>query len=192
MKNLLFSIILLSLTFGAVAQEIPFPKKFEVKLNTLNLLVFEYLEISSEYLIHEESAVGLSVLMNLNRDFTDNEDLFFGRKRSFSISPYFRQYFSKSYASGFFLEAFGMLNGGSEYDYERVIIQEASGNRFSGENIKTFDYTSFGFGLSIGGKWVSKRGFVFEIYSGLGRNLLGTELSSELITRGGIGIGYRF
>lgn len=51
----------------------------------------------------------------------------------------------------------------------------------------------FALGLGLGGKWVTKRGFLFEINSGLGRNLFnssGTE--HQMVFRGGISLGYRY
>jgi hypothetical protein len=38
---------------------------------------------------------------------------------------------------------------------------------------------------------VSKRGFVAEIYAGIGRDLFGNS-DIEIVSRGGISLGYRF
>jgi len=46
-------------------------------------------------------------------------------------------------------------------------------------------------GISVGGKFVTKRGFVTEIYLGIGRDLLGNS-DIEVVGRGGVSIGYRF
>jgi hypothetical protein len=52
-------------------------------------------------------------------------------------------------------------------------------------------YTDLAAGISVGGKFVSKRGFVAEIYVGIGRDLLGNS-DLEIVGRGGVSIGYRF
>ena len=53
------------------------------------------------------------------------------------------------------------------------------------------DFTDLAIGLSAGFKAVSIRGFVAEVYLGIGRDLLGNS-DLELVTRGGISLGYRF
>ena len=52
-------------------------------------------------------------------------------------------------------------------------------------------YTDFAVGISAGAKFVTKRGFVAEIYLGIGRDLFGNS-DIEVVGRGGIAIGYRF
>ena len=54
------------------------------------------------------------------------------------------------------------------------------------------DKTEFAVGISVGGKFISKKGFTTEIYLGLGRNLGGNNNSLEAVGRGGISLGYRF
>ena len=67
-------------------------------------------------------------------------------------------------------------------------------------NLKNYDtyqnttedkYTDFAVGISVGGKWVTKRGFVAEVYAGIGRDLL-NQSDIEVVGRGGVSIGYRF
>jgi hypothetical protein len=57
--------------------------------------------------------------------------------------------------------------------------------------------TDFALGVSVGGKFVIKSGFTAEIYLGVGRNLINDEsenfyIENNVITRGGISLGYRF
>jgi hypothetical protein len=52
-------------------------------------------------------------------------------------------------------------------------------------------YTDFALGFGLGSKWIHKRGFVFEIGAGIGRNLISSN-SLEVVGRGGITLGYRF
>ena len=56
--------------------------------------------------------------------------------------------------------------------------------------------TEFSLGVSVGGKWVTKSGFVAEIFGGIGRNILNNSDDSydpiEVAGRVGISIGKRF
>ena len=83
--------------------------KNELKLNATNLIIFSYLDGAYEYLINEESSFGVNLLFS----FSDDEVL--DEYRTFSITPYYRQYFSKKYAKGFFVEGFAMLNSGDAF-----------------------------------------------------------------------------
>lgn len=176
-------IILLFYTAISTAQEIEemYPqdinKKHEVKINVLGILAFEWLDVSYEYLINEESSFGLGALVGFNND-TDLEEY-----RKFSLTPFYRRYFSNKFARGFFVEGFGML-----HTYE-------DNNYFYNGNFETFtseDKTEFAVGISVGGKFISKKGFTTEIYLGVGRNLGGDDSSLQAVGRGGISVGYRF
>ena len=51
----------------------------------------------------------------------------------------------------------------------------------------------FALGVSVGGKFVSKSGFVTDIYFGLGQDLFGdNEDVTPLSARFGVSLGYRF
>jgi hypothetical protein len=180
MRKLLLS--LLVLLCGHVAAQDSDPNgmapKHELKLNATNLIVAAYLDGAYEYLINEESSVGVGLLVGLGED-----DILDGY-RSFSLTPYFRQFFSKGYAKGFFVEGFGMLNTGTTEDY---IYNQITFDHTYTEN----SYTAMAFGISIGGKFVTKRGFVAELYAGVGRNLIGTDWP-DFVGRGGVSLGYRF
>lgn len=182
MKEITLVILCFTFCFLTHAQEDTIDAvsdKHEVKLNATNLIIFSYLDGSYEYLINEESSFGVGLLAS----FSDDD--FFDEYRTFSITPYYRQYFSQKYAKGFFVEGFGMLNSGKDefftsqgIDQPDVIVEET--------------YTDFALGVSVGGKFVTPRGFVAEIYLGIGRNLLGNDSGVELVGRGGISLGYRF
>lgn len=152
----------------------------ELKINVTNLLIFKFADASYERLLDEESSFGVGLLVNIGND----EDIF-DYYRKFSITPYYRRYFSKGYAGGFFIEGFGMLNSGEEdiYIFDDITFESER----IGEN-----YTDFALGISIGGKFISKKGFVAEIYGGIGRNFFSSEFSPELVGRGGVSLGFRF
>jgi hypothetical protein len=52
-------------------------------------------------------------------------------------------------------------------------------------------FTDFALGFGLGSKWIHRKGFVFEINAGIGRNLF-SDYSPEVVGRGGITLGYRF
>lgn len=150
-------------------------KKNELKGNAL-FLVLGAGEFTYERLLNEDSGVGVSLFFSKEDDF----------ETQFSLTPYYRAYFGKKVASGFFVEGFGMLNSGknegySEYDSVNQNYYSAGGKQF----------TDFALGFGLGSKWVHRKGFVFEVNAGIGRNLLNSD-SPEIVGRGGITLGYRF
>ena len=55
------------------------------------------------------------------------------------------------------------------------------------------DVTDFALGFGIGGKWLSKSGFILELSAGIGRNLFNNnDANYQIIGKGGINLGYRF
>ena len=144
----------------------------EVKLNGL-YLVLGALEGTYERTLNEESAFGVSLFLPIDDDVSDDVNYY--------ISPYYRMYFGKKYASGFYLEGFGMLNSIVDEDY----------------NNQTYTYdektvTDFALGIGVGGKWVTNKGFLGEIGLGIGRNLFNADDGEELIGKLAITLGYRF
>jgi Protein of unknown function (DUF3575) len=175
MRKTLFLLICLT-GFSSFAQEneiLEF-KRNELKGNALFLVLGSF-EATYERLLNEESGIGISV----NIPFTNDQDLVY------SVTPYYRFYFGKKPAAGFFLEGFGMLNQVDDYVYDY--------NGYYQDTNKTI--TDFAFGIGVGGKWVSKRGVLVEINAGVGRNLFSEYNDTrdyEFIGRGGITVGYRF
>jgi hypothetical protein len=194
-KNLLLLLLtLLSLQFTAQEKEgtkqskysQDLEKKYELKLNAFNLIAFAAIDISFERLIDENSSYGVAVFYNFS-DYTDS-DIAFPKK--FSITPYYRWFFSENkYARGFFIEGFGMLN----------TYQDDYSYNYNGNYGKIETQTSFALGISVGGKFVITEGFTAEVLAGVGRNLIKGEskegyqdFQNEVIGRFGISLGYRF
>ncbi len=182
-------LILLFVTTLSIAQENvenKYPqdinKKQELKLNAFNLIAFSSLDVSYEKLINPESSFGVALFYN----FSDIENSDIGFPKKFSITPYYRWFFSETrYARGFFVEGFGMLNTYEDifYDYDT-------------SNSKVQNETAFALGISVGGKFVTKAGFTTEVYLGVGRNLINNEnddyFDFNIVGRFGISLGYRF
>nr|WP_315198194.1 DUF3575 domain-containing protein [uncultured Flavobacterium sp.] len=160
-------------------------KRNELKLNALMLLAGA-VEVTYERLLNDESGVGMSLFASFDKDIDVK----------FSATPYYRFYFGKKPAAGFFAEGFGMLNsyenqGHSNYDYNTGVLTEVVPDK---------RVVDFALGFGIGGKWVTKKGFVFELNGGVGRNLFNSsndddnfyEEDYQIVGRGGFSIGYRF
>ena len=181
-------ITLLLITINSFAQEeITKDKSHELKLNALNTLIFKSIDVSYEYLINEESSVGISFLVNLNDNDTDGPYY----NETFAITPYYRHYFSRKYAAGFFMEGFGMYNVQDSYYYDYL---SSSSTHFEEPHETTNKTNNFALGISLGAKFVSEKGFAFEFFAGIGRNLFtsDSENNFEVVPRLGTSFGYRF
>lgn len=193
MKKIILLLVVAFLSFQFSAQEREdnrevknpqdFEKKHELKINAFNLITFAALDISYEQLINESSSYGVGLFYNFS-DY-ENDNINFPKK--FSVTPYYRWFFSENkYARGFFVEGFGMLN-----TYQNLYYNLGS-NYANIEN-----HTAFALGVSVGGKFVTKAGFTTEVLLGVGRNLIKGENSYDLfendvVGRFGISLGYRF
>lgn len=170
--TLLLLLFVSSISIAQEQEEKKYPqdinKKHEVKMNVLTLLAAKWLDVSYEKIINEESSFGLSATLNTDTSETDLK---------YSLTPFYRRYFSNKLARGFFVEGFGMLFSAKE-----------SGLFGNGNN--QFE-TGFAMGVSVGGKFVSKQGFTTELLLGVGRNL-GNSDYNDGVGRIAISVGYRF
>lgn len=170
---LLSLIIAASFAYSQEKQSANFPKN-EIKLNAAFLIAGAF-EVSYERIIDDESAFGTSLFLTANDDISNK----------FMLTPYYRYYFGRKPAAGFFAEGFGSIN-----TYENKIYNYLSSLSYDYRTEKT---TDFALGFGLGGKWITKKGVVFEIYSGVGRNLINSDNSDfQIIGRGAISVGYRF
>lgn len=178
-KTLLVFVLLFSISTikaqEATKKAINLEKHNELKINGVMLLAGVF-EASYERNLNEESSAGVSVLFPFDKENLDT-------RLNYYISPYYRIFFGKKYAAGFFVEGFGMLNSIEERD-----ALAGGSNTFRSTNVSDF---ALGFGL--GGKWVSRGGFVFELNGGIGRNLFNNQnTSNQLVGKFGFNLGYRF
>lgn len=173
MKNVLLLTFFILSVLSTKAQEIDETNDInEIKINGL-YLVLGAVEATYERLLNEESGVGISVFLQIDDDIKDDIDYY--------ISPYYRMYFGKKYASGFFVEGFGLLSSVNE-------------KRFFGFDVAVEEetITDFALGIGVGGKWVTKRGFLAELNFGVGRNLFNSDSNEDYVGKIGITLGYRF
>lgn len=184
-KNLLYLLLMFGL-IGFSQTNTTLPKN-EIRLDGFSLIALKYIDVSYERFINEEAAYGVNVQFTLD---DTQEDL--GIVRTFSLTPFYRQYFSKKYAKGFFIEGFATYARSKEYVYLDYLYNDVTDTYT--DIYDDYDYNVFALGLSVGGKFVTNRGFVTEIFLGIGRNLLDVDdyYVSDIVGRGGIAIGYRF
>lgn len=127
---------------------------YEIRLNASHLLGLGFLEISYEKLLKdEESVLGIS----LGYSFDKSIDY------DFSIVPYYRVYFGKKKVAGFFAEAHTAL--------------------YSEESKYNENEIGLGVGFSIGGKFVTKKGWTFELVYGAGRNFINDDKIRKIYQR---------
>ncbi len=143
----------------------------EIKLNALSFVIGAF-DVGYERILNEESAIGISAFIPFDKDIKDDIQYF--------ISPYYRFYFGKKYANGFFLEGFGMLNSS---DRDEIIFLNLEEDEF---------VTDFALGIGLGQKWISNKGFTGEVGFGVGRNLFNSNSASEFVAKASISLGYRF
>ena len=152
----------------------------EIKVNALYLVLGAF-EGIYERTLNEESAVGASLFIPFDDELINDEINFY-------FSPYYRLYFGKRYAAGFFIEGFGLL---SSYDVTTIDFSPLA---FDGAPIvREENLTDFALGIGIGGKWVTNNGFIGELNLGIGRNLFNAdEFIDDVVAKIGITLGYRF
>ncbi|MDT4825707.1 hypothetical protein FQZ97_589980 [compost metagenome] len=145
--------------------------KNEIKFNLL-FGVIGMPEISYERLIDDNMGAGLAVLFGLSKDIDYR----------FSLTPYYRVYFGNKIASGFFIEG------------NASILKRRYGRVYhfgTGSGYQTVDRNGFGIGAAIGGKFLSRNGFLGEAYFGVGRTM-GEGVGIYAYPRAGFTIGKRF
>lgn len=141
----------------------------ELKGNLLFTLL-EFPEITYERVLGEESAMGLSIGFPLDSDIDYR----------FAALPYYRFYFGKPWAKGFFLEV--NANVASVRDTEFIDFN----------NVVEGNQLLFGMGAAAGVKFMSRSNVVGEVFLGLGRFFNETDSFEWGYPRVGITIGKRF
>ena len=166
MKKFLFTIAVLTASFTQAQQEI--------KLDIFDALALKTVEVSYERYLDEQSSVGISALLNFEKN---SADFRYNEKRS--ITPFFRHYFTSDSQWNFFGEGFFSYNFGEK---KNEII--GGPNRYE-------DYTDGALGVAIGTKYISEKGLTIDIYGGAGRNLF-SDNSPVVVPRVGVNVGWRF
>jgi len=160
-------------------------RKNDVMISPIELIVSPLLNISYERLISENSGIGINGMFYFGNN--DNHD-----NTNFSqISPYYRMYFGKKYAGGFFVEGFVPIT--TTKDYYSYYVDQAP--YYYDTEVKR---TTIGIGIGFGGKWITKNNIIFEVSGGLARRFGDNKKdvyyydADDLTGKGMLGIGYRF
>lgn len=142
----------------------------EIRLNMLTAII-GYPELNYERFLADNMGVGIAGAFSLE----SREKL---NIRWYAM-PYYRLYFGDKKASGFFIEGNIAIYNQEIEEYDETV-----------PGWKYNKYTNGGFGAAVGGKFLTRNGFVGEVYGGVGR-LFG-DSPDEIYPRVGISIGKRF
>ena len=164
MKKTLFFFALVTTVSLSQAQE-PTKNRTEVKVNMLSIALGA-IDLEFERTINENSSVGITFV---NKLFEYDGFNFFDYDSS--ISGFYRHYFGKKYASGLFLEGYGM------FQTEKDFLGRRRGD--------------FLLGIGTGYKHVFNNGIIFQANLGAGRNLTNNG-GEKYLGKVGITFGYRF
>jgi len=150
----------------------------EIKLNLLNTII-GLAEVNYERLIKDNQGLGVAVAVSIVNENT------YGSNYNYMISPYYRVYFGRQKANGFFVEASTSIVSVSEgrYIYEPMTY---TSTRLADES-----KTNVGLGVAAGFKFLTRNGILGELFLGGGR-ILGKNTYLDGFPRIGISLGKRF
>ncbi len=146
----------------------------ELSLNALYLLLGAF-EARYEYLLNENSSLGASGLYTFDDGLWDYK---------YNLNGFYRHYFGKKYAGGFYGELFLSYNGIEDYHYYRNTNGSWSWDEKTSHNL--------GAGFAFGTKLISKDNLLLDIGAGLSRNFISSGYDDWLVPRFNISFGYRF
>ena len=164
--------------------------KNEVGVNVLNVLLFGALDLSYERLMSDHSSLSFEMFSKVfNKNEGEDVDLSKVYAKDFSLTTKFKYFFDEEKTAwGFYAEGFGMFSNGMN---EREVTRT---NPTTGAKEKVevdLEFTDFALGVGVGGKFVSKQGFLVDVSFGLGRNLFHRD-SPDIVIVPSISAGYRF
>ncbi len=141
----------------------------EVRIN-IPMAIAGLPEINYEGFFTDNMGVGFAVSVSLEKP--ENMDL------RYLFAPYYRLYFGKKKASGFFIEGNAALVGVNDRTH------------YSGYSSEYYTSIHFGCGFAVGVKLLARNGFIGEVYLGGGR-LFG-DVYDGSYPRMGVCLGKRF
>lgn len=184
-RKLIISLAFLLLSLNSFCQIVNLDNPFaifsgkqtnnELKFN-LAYAVGALPEITYERIIEDNMGLGISAAVSLE-SAEDNP-------YRYSILPYYRLYFGKKKASGFFIEGNMGVIGTKE---EQYIYNDFYGYSSRSE---TNSYVNFGCGVAVGLKLFTRNNYFGEIYGGAVRLIGKSDLGAY--PRFGITLGKRF
>ncbi len=146
------------------------------------VLLASLVNVSYERLLNKDSGVGLDAAFSFGDKGISDDDLGYSH-----ILPYYRYYFGKKYASGFYFSGIvGMVN--YKYNDYQTAIYTSNGSYYYPENEKTLSTGTAGFG--VGAKWVVKNNIILDAGTTITRNFNSDYRSINSTVM--LGIGKRF
>ena len=183
MKKIFLGVIILFPFFFAKAQNKndtiinPYEKKNEVILDLIGPSLAGGINASYERYINKKSSLGITFFYIY--DNTKEEDM------NYSISPYYRRYFGKKYASGFFVEGFGMVHS---TDGKKIYDTPEKSTFTENPNV-----INISIGVGFGWKGVTKSGFTYGANIGMGKTILNADKTDhDHVAKFCLNVGYRF
>lgn len=180
MKKTILLFVLLGLSFGVRAQEkeivslVPEQRKNDIMISPFPTILTAYINLSYERLLSADSGLGLDAIVGINKEV-----------KATQFSPFYRMYFGKKYAGGFFVEGFVPI---TTTQYKELDLRYGTISYKEPENV-----TSIGLGVGFGGKWVTRKHIVFEASVGVAKRFGNqNKMTTPVTTKGLLGIGYRF
>ena len=163
-------------------EETSVERQNDIMISPIELIASAALNVSYERLLNKDSGVGINVILLLDKG-NSNDSI------ESQISPYYRMYFGKKYASGFFVEGFVPITMSNDSIYIPYV-----GPGYFESSYKYEKNTTIGAGIGFGGKWVARKNIIFEASMGIARRFgMNKEYTDTPITgKGMLGIGYRF
>lgn len=182
MKKIILGICLSFLAGNINAQETEKVSKNDLVIDPILLIAVPVINVSYERIINQNMGVGINGFFTLN-DVDDIQQ----------ISPYFRYYLGRRYASGFFLEGFIPVTSDltSRYELRPDPVTLDTYYQYTGEEKRT----TVGIGFGIGGKWAIKNRLILEASGGIARRIINEQNpydGSSLTGKVMLGVGYRF
>ena len=160
--------------------------KNELSIGALNLVVFGALDLAYERILTPNSSWAIEAfILALDRN---NEDLGDAYSKDFSLTGKYKYFFGDRSAWGFYVNGLAMVSSG-EYDNNDYYVYDEFGTSYYRNDAK--NYTDFALGFGLGGKFVAKQGFVFDLSAGIGRNLFSSD-SPTIVGQLNANLGYRF
>jgi hypothetical protein len=159
--------------------------KNELTIGAFNLVVFGALDLSYERILNPSTSWAVEAfILALNRD---NEDLSDAYSKDFSLTGKFKYFFGERSAWGFYVNGLAMISSGD--DDNDYYVYDENGTSIYRNDAK--NYTDLALGFGLGGKFVAKQGFVFDLSAGIGRNLFSSN-SPTIVGQLNANLGYRF
>ncbi len=178
-------VLLLASLFSAFfmnAQETSGERQNDIMISPIELIAGPALNFSYERLLNKDSGIGINAILLLDKKSTDSGT-------TTQISPYYRMYFGKKYAAGFFVEGFVPITMSSDRTYDYVYNEYGYASSWT----KDEKNTTVGIGVGFGGKWIARNNIIFEASMSVGRRFgINEEYDSAITGKGMLGIGYRF